>query len=92
MGKYFFDQYSILHMASGVLAFFWGLSFKQWFWLHILFEVVENTQYGMNFINNYLTMWPGGKPEADSLLNSVGDQVFGMIGWIIANELDKIYK
>jgi len=26
MGKYFFDQYTILHFAVGIIAYFWNVS------------------------------------------------------------------
>ena len=51
--------------------------------LHTLFETVENTQFGMNFINKYITFWPGGKPTADSFINIIGDTV-SACGWLSA--------
>ena len=91
MGKYFFDQYSLLHYASGIVAYFWGISFKTWLIIHTLFEYIENTSFGIKFINTYLTFWPGGKPKADSVINSyVGDTIFAAIGWLCAYYLDKM--
>lgn len=92
MGLLFADQSSLLHAASGVIAYFWGVSFWWWFMLHLIFEYVENTEGGIRFINQRLKIWPGGKDSRDSLLNSVGDQFFGMLGWIIAAYLDKKVK
>jgi phage-related minor tail protein len=44
----------------------------------------------MSIINKYITYWPGGKPHADSLINSSGDILFGTIGWFIAKIMDQL--
>lgn len=92
MGYYFIDQFSLLHFAVGVIAYFWGVSFYLTMIIHILFELIENTNEGMYFINKYISMWPGGKSHADSLLNSTSDMIFTGIGWLISSYLDKKYK
>lgn len=89
MGDYFIDQYSLLHFAVGIVAYFFGFNFKFWFWLHAFFELVENLQPIMNFTNN-LGFWPGGKYRADSLINRFGDQVFAIIGWYLAFYIDSM--
>jgi hypothetical protein len=89
MGQRFFDQYSLLHFATGVLAYFWGFSFVMSFVAHTLFEIIENTPMGVEFINKKLAgIWPGGKPAPDGLTNIVGDTVFFVIGWIASQQLD----
>ena len=88
MGTQIFDQYSLLHFAVGIIFYFFNISFKWWTILHILFEYSENTTFGMNIINKYLTFWPGNKNYADSLLNNIGDIIVGSIGWLIARVLD----
>ena len=88
MGKRFLDQYSLLHFASGVVAYFWGVPMKWWILAHLTFELSENTVVGMKFINN-LAWWPGGKPHADSFVNIVGDNVTAFAGWWIASKLDQ---
>ncbi len=84
MGTAFYDGYSVLHIAVGVVAWHWGIGFLSWVLMHALFEFLENTATGMHFINTYVTAWPGGKPLADSLLNRTGDTVFAAFGWWIA--------
>jgi len=84
MGFKAFDQYSLLHFSMGVVAYFWSISLFVLIVIHIVFEYVENTQWGMNIINTYFTMWPGGKPYPDNLLNQVSDVVFSAIGWLAA--------
>ena len=44
---------------------------------------------GMNIINKYITFWPGGKPRADTIINSFGDTIGAVIGWISAYYLVK---
>lgn len=88
MGVYFFDQYSLLHFAVGVIFYFWDFSATTTFLIHTVFEYLENTDIGIYFINKYLTIWPGGKPYADSLLNSIGDTFFTMLGFYLAKYLD----
>lgn len=90
MGKYIFDQYSLLHVATGIIAYFWGISLSNWLIVHLIFEMVENTKFGMHVINQYIRFWPGGKPKADTLTNSLGDQIAAYIGWTMAYHLDVI--
>lgn len=91
MGIDFFDQYSILHLAVGIIAFFWGMPLHIFVILHLLFEMTENTQFGINMINRF-PLWPGGKQFPDSFSNSISDTIFAIIGWIIAFCLDKKLK
>ncbi len=78
MGQTFFDQYSLLHAAVGVIAYFWNVPLWIGTIVHILFEYVENTQWGIGIINRYMIEpgifgWPGDKRCADTLLNASGD-------------------
>ena len=90
MGLQFFDQYMYLHFAVGIVIYYWGISFKSWIICHTLFELLENTELGIHFINNYLTFWPGGKPHPDSVINCVGDTLGAILGWLSAMYLDKL--
>lgn len=92
MGYQFIDQYSLLHLAVGIIVYYWGIDFWVWTLVHILFEYGENTAIGMQIINNYLTWWPGGKNHADHLLNRTGDVLAGCLGWLLAWALDRIGK
>lgn len=83
MGLYFTDKFSLLHFAVGIIVYYWNMSFILWFIVHMIFEYVENTKYGMNIINRFV-YWPGGKDRADSLINSLGDQFYAQLGWISA--------
>lgn len=88
MGKYFLDKYSILHFIWGMIAYLLGIPFVLWILIHMCFEILENMSGGRYFITNYLTFWPGGKKRADTILNSVGDNVSGMLGWLFLYVLD----
>lgn len=90
MGTYFIDQYSLLHFAVGVLAYFWGFSWQLLLVGHIVFEILENTKTGMYFINTYVPFWPGGKPKADSFINIVSDNIFSIIGWFASRYADSL--
>ena len=92
MGKTLIDQFSILHFSTGVIAYFWGISFVNFLILHTIFEILENTKKGVYFIDTYLKIWPGGKKSSDNLINSIGDTIFAIIGFIISKYLDKHYK
>ena len=78
MGQHFADQFSLLHFSVGVVAYFWGV-----------FELGENSPTGIRLINS-MSLWPGGKPEPDSLLNIAGDTAFAMAGWMVACALDRV--
>ena len=89
MGQKLFDQFTYLHFAAGILMYFWNIGFIAGLILHTAFEVAENSQAGMRVINEYFTLWPGGKPEADSSQNSVGDTIGWALGWYSAKLLDQ---
>lgn len=80
MGYAFTDKYSFLHFCTGAVVYYWNVSFATWFVLHLIFEYLENTAFGMYIINHF-TMWPGGKSFTDAIINRVGDQVYAMLGW-----------
>lgn len=89
MGQYFIDQYSLLHFAVGIVAYFWDISILMLLLIHIVFEILENTTTGMGIINT-IKLWPGGKPTADSIINQVGNTISSVIGWYTAYYLDKM--
>jgi hypothetical protein len=84
MGVHFTDKFSLLHLACGIVVYYWNMSFVAWFIAHAAFELIENTETGMRFIRS-VKLWPGGKTHADSVLNQVGDQVYACLGWVIAH-------
>lgn len=92
MGILIFDQYTLLHFATGVIAYFVGMRLGMWLLLHAIFEFTENTEIGMRFINEYMTWWPGGKPHADSMINGLGDTIASIVGWLVASKLDSVGK
>lgn len=87
MGTRFADQFSLLHFAAGVVAYFFGIPFLVWVILNLLFEIAENSPQGIRLINSF-SFWPGGKPYPDSLINIIGDIFFIILGWGAAYLLD----
>lgn len=81
MGNNFIDEYSILHFATGIITYYWGISILWFFIFHTLFELSENTEIGMKIINSF-PFWPGGKRHPDSSINIVGDTLFAILGWL----------
>jgi hypothetical protein len=89
MGNILLDQYSLLHFSSGVIFYFFNISFILWNILHIFFEYIENTNIGIKIINKYLIdIWPGGKPAPDTIINISGDIIIGAFGWLFSYFLD----
>jgi hypothetical protein len=91
MGTNFVDQYSLLHFATGIIAYFFNIRLPTWIFLHFLFEYSENTDTGIFIINKYFkNIWPGGKNYSDTLTNSLGDTLFAVLGWIMSYYLDEL--
>jgi hypothetical protein len=90
MGYRYFDQYTYLHFAVGIVLYFWNISLLNLVILHTIFEFLENTQMGRNIINQYIVFWPGGKRKSDTIINNVGDTLGSIFGWVSAYYLDKL--
>lgn len=91
MGTRIIDQYTYLHLATGVVAYFFGIDIISWLVIHTIFEYAENTNIGMRVINSF-HYWPGGKTYTDSFQNSLGDTIGSLLGWISAYAIDQIGK
>lgn len=89
MGNQLADQYSFLHFCVGAIAYYWQLSLRDAIILHLIFELTENTQLGIKFINKFFVR-EGGKDKADSPINIVGDNISFILGWFTAQKLDVI--
>lgn len=82
------DQFSFLHFCTGGIVYFWNVGLIHWIILHLLFEIIENTPWGIIFINKYFKLWPGGKQGPDGLWNSFMDNIFAILGWLVSYYLD----
>ena len=91
MGVKFIDKFTLLHFAMGSVAHYWGISFETWFIIHFLFELIENTKTVSKFIDTYLIIWPGGKRVPDTFINSLGDQIFALLGWMLTEQYTKLF-
>lgn len=91
MGVYFTDKFSLLHFASGIIAYYWNITFINWVLIHSLYELIENRPTIVKLIDR-IPIWPGGKKSSDSIINSIGDSFYALLGWIFThNYLTYIY-
>ena len=86
MGTAWLDEYTLLHFAVGIVAYYWGVSLVTLTLLHIVFEAIENTEKGMTFIRSF-PLWPGGKSHADTWNNQISDVMASAFGWILTSSL-----
>lgn len=97
MGHLFLDQYSLLHMAIGIISYFWNIPLLFGIIIHILFEIFENSEWGMQLINTYMIKsgyfgWPGNKKYPDKLINQIGDNISFVFGYLLSKYLDTYGK
>lgn len=85
------DQYSLLHFSVGVVAYFWHVPFWLWIILNILFEIFENSSWGMRIIS-HISVFPGGQPRPDTLANSICDIICCLLGWGLGYFIDYLGK
>jgi hypothetical protein len=90
MGNNFTDRFSLLHFATGIIAYFFGVPLLFWILLHTTFEILENMPDGVSFLDNYIFFWPGGKKAPDSIINITGDTFYAILGWLVADWISKI--
>jgi len=84
MGIYFTDKYSLLHFASGIIAYYWNITIFYWFIFHAMYEVIENRPTVVKMIDR-IPLWPGGKKSPDKIINSIGDQFYAILGWLFTH-------
>tara|TARA_Y100000389_G_scaffold204146_1_gene255225 strand:+ start:2505 stop:2822 length:318 start_codon:yes stop_codon:yes gene_type:complete len=89
-----FDQFTYSHFAYGILAYFWGISLKNFVIIHTLYELFEVTPIGVYIINTYFkNIWPGDGKKLNELgLNAIGDTIGAILGWLSAMKLDRLGK
>ena len=54
MGYQIFDQYTYLHFATGITAYFWNINLLNTIILHTIFEIFQNSVIGINLLTNIL--------------------------------------
>ena len=71
MNHSWYDQFTYLHFASGVLFFFWKMKLQQVVVLHLLFQCVD-------------FLWWKKKFDKKFFFNFLGDNAATIIGWYSA--------
>lgn len=95
------DPWSIVHFISGTILWFIGFDFYQSIVILIIFEIWENSRFGIAFFNQLpnrlYALVPAGKRNkiefieaqkdyvGDSWGNLIFDIIFGLSGWLIAS-------
>lgn len=79
-----------MHFLVGIIAFGWGFDLKKLIIIHTVFEISENTTYGMYIINKFFYIWPGGKKKADTVQNMIGDTIGAILGWVTVYYIDQL--
>jgi hypothetical protein len=95
------DWWSIVHFISGTALWILGFDIYQTAVILIVFEIWENSRFGINFFNQLpgriYALLPFAKRAkiefieaqkdyvGDSWGNLVFDIIFGLSGWLIAN-------
>lgn len=80
--KYLITKYSIGHFLLGIIWRIFSKNEKLFLFLHSLFEIIENTPFGLEFFQRN-TVWT--EYTGDSLGNSIFDIIFGQLGFYIAD-------
>ena len=94
MGEYIFDQYTLIHFSVGIIMYFLGINLHTWIIIHILFEIFENSPYGLYFFNKYLNIKGSSNDmyKKDHIINSIGDIIGAKLGWLCASYIHKYLK
>ena len=76
MGLKAYDIYSWSHLIGGIILYKYG--FNLWISniIHLAYEIVDDLIYPKNF--------PKFKKTPDTLINSLSDQIFMNIGYLVA--------
>jgi hypothetical protein len=86
-----FDAYSFVHFSVGVISYYLKINLSTWFILITLFELIQNVQCGslIDMIKAKITPFSQQSPE--STINSIGDILSALLGWICAYYFTKYY-
>ena len=96
MGVNFIDYYTPSHFIAGVILERLNINFNMFIFLVILFEFIENIIWTDVFTNKCIKI-PGlkykdCKTEKDSVINSLSDILFGILGYKFSKYMFVNYK
>ncbi len=83
----FLDQYSLIHMAVGILFYFWKISFILSSLTQATFMLLNNSEAGNRILGKYAPQYPNARKQ-DSWLNMLGDNMSFNFGWLLASAVD----
>lgn len=78
------DQFSYLHFASGITAYFFGFKLKNWMLLHLAFDIFDNSNWGIQFVQKYVSFLKQPRYGSDPPLNIIVDNIISVLGWVSA--------
>lgn len=84
----FLDQYSLIHMAVGILFYFWKISFFLSTLTQATFMLLNNSEEGSKLFSRYAPQYPYTAKKHDSWINMVGDNMSFNFGWLLASAVD----
>jgi len=84
------DQYSLFHVAIGIVMYFWSLPFLSFILFNLALEYAETTSIGSNLKHTYLQgWWPGGKSVPTTFLARISDVACMLAGMLISYGVDR---
>ena len=85
------DQYSLFHVAIGIVMYFWSLPFLSFILFNLALEYAETTSIGSNLKHTYLQgWWPGGKSVPTTFLARLSDVMSMAIGIALSYAIDQL--
>jgi len=84
--------WSGVHFVVGIIAWLVGLQLWTWIALHVTWEIIENSTYGIAFFSHVgecaakmarFKLW--GTYGGDSIANTYIDTAFAVVGWAVAD-------
>ena len=84
-----FDNYTYLHFAAGIIAYYWGFTLLEWTVFHLFLDIFERTDFGKKVLHFFIRIWPGRDDNLlESYYNVFGDSASAVLGWLSAYLLD----
>lgn len=83
------DKYSSVHFIVGFIVYFLNINITILFALSTIYEIYENSRNGCCMSKTIGEKFSFSAGDPETLINSVGDIVCVLLGWICAYYIDK---